>query len=219
MPEAGRRAAGRGRALAESGAAAVGLCLFALLAHRAGLLRAVSLLGLSVAACAIALALGRARSPLDVMGFSRWTRGLAAWAAAALLLGIGLGVGHRVGYGHGFFPSAIEPFAFLAAAIGATEELTYRGWMQGVLRPWGAALSVVLAAAAHTAYKTALFALPPAPAPVNILFLVGATFVGGLALGALRAGSRSVLPPLVLHVAFDLVVYGDRGQAPWWVWS
>ena len=219
MPEAGRRTAGRGRALTESGAAAVGLCLFALLAHRAGLLRAASLVGLSVAACAIVLALGRARSPLGVMGLRRWTRGLAAWAAVALLLGIGLGVGHRVGYGHSFFPSTVEPFALIAAAIGATEELAYRGWMQGVLRPWGAMASVVLAAAAHTAYKTALFALPPAPAPVNVVFLVGATFVGGLVLGALRAGSRSVLPPLILHVAFDLAVYGDRGQAPWWVWS
>jgi len=219
MPEADRRTAGRCRALAEGGAAAVGLCLFALLAHGAGLLRAASLVGLSVAACAIVLALGRARSPLDVMGLARWSRALAAWSAAAVLLGIGLGVAHRVGYEHSFFPSAIEPFALIAAAIGATEELAYRGWMQGVLRPWGAALSVLLAAAAHTAYKTALFALPPAPAPVNVLFLVGATFVGGLALGALRAGSRSVLPPLILHVAFDLAVYGDRGQAPWWVWS
>jgi hypothetical protein len=35
----------------------------------------------------------------------------------------------------------------------------------------------------------------------------------------LREFAGGVLPPVAAHVLFDLVVYGERVEAPWWVWS
>jgi len=80
------------------------------------------------------------------------------------------------------------------------------------------ALAILLAAGAHTAYKTALFVRPPAGIEVDYGFLVLWTLVGGVAFGALRAWAGSVCPAVAAHVAFDLVAYGDAAEAAWWVW-
>jgi len=81
------------------------------------------------------------------------------------------------------------------------------------------AVAVVLAAAAHTAYKTALFAFPPEGVAIDLGFLAVWTLIGGVVFGVLRALSGSVLPPLAAHVGFDIIVYGGNVEAPWWVWS
>jgi hypothetical protein len=38
-------------------------------------------------------------------------------------------------------------------------------------------------------------------------------------LGLMRHFSGSVLPAVTAHVLFDILVYGDWAQAPWWVWG
>jgi len=78
--------------------------------------------------------------------------------------------------------------------------------------------AILLAAAAHTAYKTALFVWPPGYMEVDYGFLAVWTLVGGVAFGALRAACGTVWPAVAAHVAFDLVAYGDAAGAPWWVW-
>ena len=219
MPDGERRPSQRWRALAEGGSAAVGLCAFALFAHRLGPLRVVSFVGLGGAACAIILSLRRAESPLDFIGLRRWSLGVGAWAAVGAILGLALGVACRVGYGRSALPASMAPFVLVAVLIGTTEELVYRGCIQGMVRPWGGTAAVLFAAWAHTAYKTTLFLLPSTDAPVNFLFLALATAAVGIVLGGLRELSRSVLPPILLHAVFDIIVYGDRLEAPWWVWS
>jgi len=121
------------------------------------------------------------------------------------------------------FPSSIRWFAVAAAGIGLTEELLWRGWMQGALTgPLGWLTATLLAAAAHTAYKAALFVFPPAgepPLPAGSLwFLVGCTFGVGVVLGLSRVRQGTIAPAVAFHVVFDLVVYGSRATAPWWVW-
>jgi membrane protease YdiL (CAAX protease family) len=49
--------------------------------------------------------------------------------------------------------------------------------------------------------------------------MAGWTFVGGVVLGLLRQISDSVVPPIVAHAVFDLLVYGALVRAPWWVWG
>ena len=115
--------------------------------------------------------------------------------------------------------AALQPFALAACGIGAAEEVLYRGWMQGRLRVLGRPAAVLIAAAAHTAYKTALFALPPSPVRVDFLSLVAFTFTVGALVGLSRELSRSIYPAVAAHVAFDLMVYGAAAQAPWWVWA
>ena len=110
-------------------------------------------------------------------------------------------------------------FAAVAAAIGVTEELVYRGYVQGRLRALGPLAAAILAAVGHTAYKCALFALPPLAVEIDLPFLALGTLVVGVGFGALRERSRSVLPALAAHACFDVLVYGQGAQAPWWVWS
>jgi membrane protease YdiL (CAAX protease family) len=116
-------------------------------------------------------------------------------------------------------PTTLTLFAPVAALVGATEEVVYRGYMQGRLRALGPLPAVALAALGHTAYKCALFALPGRLVGIDFGILAACTFLGGLLFGALRERAGSVLPPLVAHACFDILVYGELAHAPWWVWA
>ena len=203
----------------EAGVATAGLCVFALLAHRGGVLRAVSFCGLATAAAGIAWSVGATASPSALLGFGRLSRKVAVWAAIGCAIGLGYGVAYRVGYGRPALPGRLEGFVVVAALVGGVEELLYRGYVQGRVRRWGWLGAVAFAAASHAAYKTALFTLPPFEVDINYAFLGGATFLGGLVFGATRELSGSVLPPLAAHAVFDIIAYGDWAHAPWWVWS
>jgi membrane protease YdiL (CAAX protease family) len=76
---------------------------------------------------------------------------------ASLLIGgaggIALGGFSRVSQDMGTFPSRIGESVFAASAIGASEELLFRGYIQGRLHRLGPVPAVVIAAAAHSAYK------------------------------------------------------------------
>lgn len=213
-----RRPTDRVRALGAASVAAIGLCLFALFAHRTDGLRFLSFGGLAASACVLALALGRSESALDLVGLRRWPRTLLAWVPFGAALGLGLGSLCRFCYGHGAVPTTLTPFVVVAVLIGTTEELVYRGCLQGLMRPWGANLAIWFGAVAHTAYKVALFGDPVRESSPNFLFLILATYIVGTVLGGLRHVSRSVVPAVALHAAFDIIVYGDRLAAPWWVW-
>lgn len=198
----------------------MGLCLFALLVHRGGALRVVSFAGLGLVAVLLARSVLGARSSAALFGLVPLTPKLAWWVPVALAFGTGTAIAYRLHLGESCLPHSLTWFSVVAVAIGGTEELFYRGYLQGRGAFLGAPVAVALAAAFHTAYKAALFVLPnPAAAPTDLLFLAGATLIGGAALGVSRVLSRSVLPPLLAHVLFDLIVYGGRSQAPWWVWS
>jgi membrane protease YdiL (CAAX protease family) len=116
-------------------------------------------------------------------------------------------------------PQGVAGFAFVAALIGGAEEIVYRGYVQGRLRPLGVLGAIVGAAALHTAYKTALFALPPAGLATDPAFIATWTLIGGNLFGWLRQLSGNALAPLAAHIVFDLLVYGEFASAPWWVWA
>jgi membrane protease YdiL (CAAX protease family) len=207
------------RPLVDALVAAGSLCVFAAFVHRGGPLVLLAAGGLVVAAWTVGSSLRGTPSPRELLGLHAFSTRVAACVLAGCILGLGLGVACRLGYGHGAFPGALAPFALVAALIGGAEELVYRGYIQGRVRRWGWLGAMAVAALCHAAYKAAVFVLPPGAVEVNFAFLVGATFLGGLAFGALRELSGSVLPPLAAHVVFDVVVYGEHAQAPWWVWS
>lgn len=98
----------------------------------------------------------------------------------------------------------------------------YRGWLLGRIRRLGWPAAIVIAALAHTAYKTALFVWPLEGASADLASIGSIalqTFAGGLVLGSLRAWSGSLLPALLADAAFDFVVYRALSAAPWWVWG
>ncbi len=222
--------------------------------------------GLVLVAGAFYLSLRSGDRPADLFGVVPFPPRAWLKAAGGAALGLGLGAAYRWAWMPAPLPADLRPFVLVAMAIGAAEEMLYRGYVQGrvaaaltrhsaaglrtrrAYSAWGRAgrggssypprhsrearggcgdppraiISIVaaslLAAGAHTAYKTALFAFPPAGIEVDYGFLVLWTLVGGAAFGALRAWAGSVWPAVAAHVAFDLVAYGDAVRAPWWVW-
>ncbi len=109
--------------------------------------------------------------------------------------------------------------ALLAGAIGATEELLFRGFLQVRLKKVSVYGAVLLATVGHTLYKVILFAGMRDIIETDLVFLASWTFAAGLIFGALRELSNTTLTPVAGHVAFDILVYGDWEQTPWWLWA
>jgi membrane protease YdiL (CAAX protease family) len=203
----------------EPAIAAAAMCLFAAFAHSGWPLFALSVAGLVTAAAVLARFFRIESRPAAVLGLDRVSPRVGLHAGIGIALGIALGAIYRAAYGHGLFPGRLTGFALTAALIGAAEELLYRGYAQGRARRFGAGGAVAFAALAHTAYKCALFVYPPQGYEVSLGPLAVWTLLGGAVFGILREISSSAVPPLAAHACFDLIAYGDRIQAPWWVWS
>lgn len=201
-------------------AAAAGLTVFAAFAHQDAPWFLVALGGFAIAGGAILWSgFGTAR-PAELLGLTSFTKRAAAFSALGVALGLAAGIWHRYALDLSLWPGpGIEVFVVVACLIGATEEIIYRGWILGRARALGSAAAVLIAALAHTAYKTALFVLPSEAAPVDLMQVALVTFIGGIVLGVLRVASRNLMPALLAHAAFDFVVYGAVAAAPWWVWN
>ena len=252
MAEDGPTSRLRLRAAGEALLVSAGMVAFALLSAAGAARGLAAAAGLVLAALAFYLSMRTGEQPVHLFGLVPPRR--RAWAVLPVgaALGAGLAVAYRWVWMPTPLPAGLAPFVLVAMAIGAGEEMLYRGYVQGRLaaafgvpRPVlpGRALptapaaqaprrtsstaaahvvrlgaTILLAAAAHTAYKTVLFVFPPAGIEVDYGFLMLWTLIGGVAFGALRAVAGSVWPAVAAHVAFDLVAYGDAAEAPWWVW-
>jgi len=192
------------------------MCLFALFVHSQVLLAA---LGFAATAAAVARCAWTEDAPSAVFGLRLRSRRATILTALGVPIGLALGVIYRDQYGLPLFPAALTGFVVPAVLIGGTEELLYRGYVQGRVRRLGVVGAVAFAAAGHTAYKTLLFALPPEPMAVTFWVVALVTFLGGVGFGVLRELSGGVYAPLLAHACFDIIVYGDKAHAPWWVWS
>lgn len=221
MPEAGERDNIERAPVVEGATGALGLCVFAVFVGAGWPLVILSVLALTAVAVVIGRSLGAARSPAAVLHVSRPTRRAATVTALGCAVGFALGIGLRWAKGEGLLPGALGRFALVAAAIGAAEELAYRGYIQGRFRTLGVFPAAAFAALCHAGYKCALFLYAPASAPatdIDFTLLAAGTFLGGVAFGALRELGRSAFPAIAAHACFDVVVYGGLARAPWWVW-
>ncbi len=218
MPEAEQSGSRTWRPPAEGIAAAVAMCVFALFIGRGGAWRALSFLSLLAVAVSIWRSLRAEPSLARLFGVTPVWPAAPAYVLAGVAIGVGLGAAYRASVGAGFFPPTLRRFVVVAAAIGAAEELVYRGYIQGRMRRLGILGAIASASLCHTAYKCALFVFPLGSTDTDLAFLAVYTFLGGLVFGALRDLSKSVIPPLAAHVFFDIIVYGDLLDAPPWVW-
>jgi membrane protease YdiL (CAAX protease family) len=90
---------------------------------------------------------------------------------------------------------ALAAIALVPVVIG--EELVWRGAVQSALaRPFGRRAAVFFAAGAYAL----------AHAPIGSAVLVAVALLCGIVWGALRAASKSLLPPLVAHLVWDALV-------------
>jgi hypothetical protein len=178
--------------------------------------------GLAAACLAVAAAKGSlvellgVRWPVHTRG-SRPTSGchIPAVVICTLLFGTVLAVCYRWYLGPDILPNYLTAAGAMCGLIGAAEELAYRGFVQGAWRRYGQLVAVLFAAGAHTSYKVTLLA-STGGAAVNLWALAAATLGVGIVFGWMR-DRFGVLAPLLAHVAFDLVVYGDHATLPWWV--
>jgi len=116
------------------------------------------------------------------------------------------------------FPKSIHLFIFSAAIIGCTEELVFRGFLQGQIKIINGPFSILFSTIAHTGYKCCLFLSPAITANIDVGFLALWTFVAGILFGTIRHLSKSLLPSLSAHALFDILVYAEFFSPPWWVW-
>jgi membrane protease YdiL (CAAX protease family) len=195
------------------------MVLFALFALQPLPTLSLAMVGLLLTTLAMAVALRSTESLSELFGLTRPSGQQSRWIVLGLVLGTGLALLLRFTSDRPLLLAGLEPFVLVAAAIGAAEELLFRGFVQGRLGRLGWPAAVLLAALAHAAYKTTLFAFPPEGFAIHYSTLALLTFVCGAALGLTRQLSGSVLPALFAHVLFDILVYGDWAGAPWWVWA
>ncbi len=139
-----------------------------------------------------------------------------------LIIGFQLGMAaamyYRGNLGMPVLPDVIKPFSIVAVSIGIMEELFFRGFIQTQMNQLNAYFAIFFSALAHAAYKASLFLSPNAiPHEHLILFFVG-SFGAFIVLGLLRQQSKNLLPAIVTHAVFDLVVYSEVSHIPWWVW-
>jgi len=204
--------------LIESLFCTLGLVIFALFIHKSFPLLIVAFLGLFMAAFIINRNIKVLSDIPFIFGMKPLSRSLLLYLIIGLLIGILLGFVFRGRKGYSFLPEKLTYFVFIAAIIGSAEEVVFRGFIQGHLRPLGLTFSILFATLSHTLYKTGLFFSPSSTVEINLIFLAQWTFIVGILLGILKEFSQNVFPALIAHACFDVLVYGDYPEAPWWVW-
>lgn len=137
---------------------------------------------------------------------------------AGIISGIIPAMFYRWHLGISLLPVSFHYFVIIAALIGAIEELVFRGFIQEKAKSINGPFSVLFSTISHTGYKCCLFMAPVAATGIDIFILAFWTFMFGLLFGAIKHLSNSIIPPLIAHVLFDILVYAEFVKAPWWVW-
>ncbi len=195
-----------------------GILLFAGFIHRSFPAVCIAVGGLLGTAAVIAFST-RKESLWGAFGIRPLNRNIVLISIAAVVLGVVLGIWTRKRFELTLIPAGFTGVAFVAPLIGTAEELLFRGYLQGHLRPAGRTLAIVTASAMHTSYKLLVILTLAIPLQFDFFFLIFWTFIGGLLFGILREASNHVLPPLIAHAVFDIILYGTLPAPPVWVWS
>lgn len=178
---------------------------------------ALAVVGLCLPAWVLVRQINKPSDVATVFGLT-FNRKTWPFLVIGILSGILVSLLYRWHLGLQLLPQQITLFALVAASIGASEELFFRGFIQGNLAKTNSVLAVLGGSAAHTLYKTFLFLSPFAAGQVDIQFLAIYTFGFGLLFGFIKQISGSIIPALVAHALFDVWIYGQLSGAPWWVW-
>jgi membrane protease YdiL (CAAX protease family) len=196
----------------------LGLMVFSFFIHYKFPARLISVLALLMSAFIIARDLKSLTDLKKILGKHISFKTTLLYFLLGITAGILLAVLYRWHLSTSLMPSSIHSFVIVAALIGGTEELVFRGYLQESVRNINVPFSILFSTSAHTGYKCCLFLSPAMPADINVGFLALWTFGVGLLFGTVRHLSKSLLPSLTAHVLFDILVYAEFTTAPWWVW-
>jgi membrane protease YdiL (CAAX protease family) len=196
-----------------------GIFVFAWFVHGNSVQFAIAVSGLVIAAAMISFSAKDLPSLLSYLGLSSFTTKAFYYSLAGLGMGVSLALICRIQSNLSLFPATLTGIAWIVPLVGVTEELFFRGYLQGVLSTHGIIAAIVASALGHTLYKYLVLRSLPSPMAFDFPVLLILTLGGGLLFGLLRALSKSTIPPAIAHGVFDVLVYGGLSTWPVWVWS
>lgn len=205
------------RALADALGCGLALAAFSCLITYAFPYRIAAFVPLTAAAFIIGSSITGSLKPSVTLRMNFSVRQLTFYIVAIQMGFLG-GMYYRGSFGMPVLPAVFNNFVWVAACIGMMEELVFRGFIQGRLNAINPALAIVLAAFAHASYKACLFLSPAAEYHYSITLFYTWSFAAFISIGLLRYFSGSIMAAVIVHVVFDLLVYAESLQAPWWVW-
>lgn len=197
------------------------MVVFSLYITKSGTAFYAGVTGLLAAAAVMFAGLAGSGSVAGVLGLSVYNKRLAWFLGGGIVLGLSAALSYRYSVDWPLLPHTLTTTALVSPLIGLTEELVFRGYLQGRVGRIGPLGAASIAAAAHTVYKYLVIRSysGEASSMFHLDALVLFTFVFGLIAGLLREYGRNVLPALLAHMVFDLMVYGSFIQMPNWVWG
>jgi membrane protease YdiL (CAAX protease family) len=198
--------------------ALAGILIFAAFIHKPFPLIFIAFGGLAGTAAVIGFSI-RHLTLREAFGLMPLKRKVYLYMLAAAGMGVLLGIFTRNRFELSIIPAGFTGIALLAPLVGISEELIFRGYIQGHLRPLGRVFSIFIASTAHTCYKLLVILSLGIPLQFDFFFLIFWTFIGGLLFGMLRELASNTIPPMIAHAVFDIVLYGTLATAPVWVWS
>lgn len=195
-----------------------GISVFALFVNKGSPFFILAIAGLSTAGYIIYFTIRKNNSISSVFGFSKFSVKGLLYIFIGILAGVLFGMLYNIKTGSQILPQRFTVFAVIGALIGSTEEVIFRGYIQGQLRKAGVIFTIIIPALCHTVYKALLFTGPSLVVQVDMMQLIEYTFIAGVILSILRKISKDVLVPVGAHACFDIIVYGGALSSPWWVW-
>jgi membrane protease YdiL (CAAX protease family) len=205
--------------LTESILALAGVYIFSMFIHSNSIIIILAFLGLIITAISINHAADDLRSLGRIFGITPVLKKVALHTIIGVTFGCLLGILYRHVSRSAILPSTLTKIAIISPVIGITEELLFRGFILGRMRPFGKIISVLYAAAGHSLYKYLLLISLSFDTGINFPVLITLTFFVGIILGVLRVVSSNIIPAASAHACFDVLVYGGYISAPVWVWA
>jgi membrane protease YdiL (CAAX protease family) len=196
-----------------------GLLVFAGFTHHSVPLIFVSFAGLLVSVLVIVSGIHAFKDFYVLFDWYKLSGKSMFYLPASIIAGLFFGIIYRDYLHIDILPSGFTGFAIVAMAIGSSEEILFRGYLQSQIRKFNVVLSVITATCAHTAYKLLLFIPYRSQPDIEITFILQWTMLGGLVFALLKEFSKNSVYPVISHALFDLLVYGDGLVTPWWVWA
>lgn len=206
------------KAVFEAVFCSVGLVIFGYLVSYPFPVKLLSLAPLLMSAYIISRHIYSPMATLAVFFRDLFSRKKLIYTFIGLETGMAAAMYYRGSIGLPVLPATIESFALVGMTIGIVEECVFRGFIQGRLMKLDLGLAVAFTALAHALYKASLFLAPAAQHLENMTSFFLWSFAGYIVLGVLRYYSKSMAAVIIAHATFDLMLYAENLQAPFWVW-
>jgi membrane protease YdiL (CAAX protease family) len=178
----------------------------------------VALAGILTSAGGIVLYVRNPGDLITITGLSCWQKKNLLYSILGLITGLGLSLSYGWAYDTTLIPASLTLTAVIAPLIGISEELIFRGYVQGIfpgLRGWA---GILAGAGGHSVYKLCVIGSYPKDIGADLFYLFLFTFIAGILFGWLRKQAGNLLPAVLGHAIFDLIIYGGLASLPGWVW-